>query len=46
MCGVMRATWIRGPWTRICAGWREKLGKASDYVETVRGVGYRFADAP
>jgi phosphate regulon transcriptional regulator PhoB len=25
---------------------REKLGKASDYVETVRGVGYRFADAP
>jgi DNA-binding response OmpR family regulator len=25
---------------------REKLGKVSDYVETVRGVGYRFADAP
>jgi phosphate regulon transcriptional regulator PhoB len=25
---------------------REKLGKASDYVETVRGVGYRFAEAP
>ena len=25
---------------------REKLGKSSDYVETVRGVGYRFADAP
>ena len=25
---------------------REKLGKASDYVETVRGVGYRFADTP
>ena len=25
---------------------REKLGKAADYVETVRGVGYRFADAP
>jgi DNA-binding response OmpR family regulator len=24
---------------------REKLGKASDYIETVRGVGYRFADA-
>jgi two-component system, OmpR family, phosphate regulon response regulator PhoB len=25
---------------------REKLGDARDYVETVRGVGYRFADAP
>ena len=25
---------------------REKLGKAADYIETVRGVGYRFADAP
>ena len=25
---------------------REKLGKAADYVETVRGVGYRFADTP
>ncbi len=25
---------------------REKLGVAGDYVETVRGVGYRFADAP
>jgi phosphate regulon transcriptional regulator PhoB len=25
---------------------REKLGKAADYVETVRGVGYRFTDAP
>lgn len=25
---------------------REKLGKASDYVETVRGVGYRFAGTP
>jgi two-component system phosphate regulon response regulator PhoB len=23
---------------------REKLGKASDYIETVRGVGYRFSD--
>ncbi|HUK82816.1 MAG TPA: winged helix-turn-helix domain-containing protein [Verrucomicrobiae bacterium] len=23
---------------------REKLGKASDYIETVRGVGYRFAE--
>ncbi|MGD0649693.1 MAG: winged helix-turn-helix domain-containing protein [Verrucomicrobiia bacterium] len=23
---------------------REKLGKAADYIETVRGVGYRFAD--
>jgi two-component system phosphate regulon response regulator PhoB len=25
---------------------REKLGPASNYVETVRGVGYRFVDAP
>jgi two-component system, OmpR family, phosphate regulon response regulator PhoB len=25
---------------------REKLGKAGDYVETVRGVGYRFAEHP
>lgn len=25
---------------------REKLGKVSDYVETVRGVGYRFAEVP
>ncbi len=25
---------------------REKLGEAGAYVETVRGVGYRFADAP
>jgi two-component system phosphate regulon response regulator PhoB len=25
---------------------REKLGAAGDYVETVRGVGYRFAEAP
>jgi two-component system phosphate regulon response regulator PhoB len=25
---------------------REKLGEAGDYVETVRGVGYRFADSP
>ena len=25
---------------------REKLGDARDYIETVRGVGYRFADAP
>jgi two-component system, OmpR family, phosphate regulon response regulator PhoB len=25
---------------------REKLGDAGDYIETVRGVGYRFADAP
>ena len=24
---------------------REKLGKAADYIETVRGVGYRFSDA-
>jgi two-component system phosphate regulon response regulator PhoB len=22
---------------------REKMGKAADYIETVRGVGYRFA---
>lgn len=25
---------------------REKLGKAGDYIETVRGVGYRFLDKP
>lgn len=25
---------------------REKLGKAGEYIETVRGVGYRFADGP
>jgi two-component system phosphate regulon response regulator PhoB len=25
---------------------REKLGAAGEYVQTVRGVGYRFADAP
>ncbi len=25
---------------------REKLGTAGVYVETVRGVGYRFADVP
>jgi two-component system phosphate regulon response regulator PhoB len=25
---------------------RQKLGSAGDYVETVRGVGYRFADTP
>ena len=25
---------------------REKLGEAGEYVETVRGVGYRFAEAP
>jgi len=25
---------------------REKLGSARDYVETVRGVGYRFVGAP
>jgi len=25
---------------------REKLGRARDYVETVRGVGYRFVEAP
>jgi two-component system phosphate regulon response regulator PhoB len=25
---------------------RQKLGNAGDYIETVRGVGYRFADMP
>lgn len=25
---------------------REKLGPAGDYVETIRGVGYRFAEVP
>jgi len=25
---------------------REKLGAAGEYIETVRGVGYRFADSP
>jgi two-component system phosphate regulon response regulator PhoB len=25
---------------------REKLGAARDYIETVRGVGYRFVNAP
>ncbi|HET9931876.1 MAG TPA: winged helix-turn-helix domain-containing protein, partial [Polyangiaceae bacterium] len=25
---------------------REKLGSARDYIETVRGVGYRFAEIP
>ncbi len=25
---------------------RERIGSARDYIETVRGVGYRFADAP
>ncbi|MBN1611143.1 MAG: response regulator [Polyangiaceae bacterium] len=25
---------------------REKLGTAGEYIETVRGVGYRFAEAP
>ncbi|MBN1960426.1 MAG: response regulator transcription factor [Deltaproteobacteria bacterium] len=25
---------------------REKLGKAGDYIETIRGVGYRFAEHP
>ncbi|HMJ13269.1 MAG TPA: response regulator [Polyangiaceae bacterium] len=25
---------------------REKLGEARDYIETVRGVGYRFAESP
>ena len=25
---------------------RKKLGVASDYIETVRGVGYRFRETP
>lgn len=25
---------------------RDKLGRAGDYVQTVRGIGYRFADSP
>ena len=25
---------------------RDKLGRAGDYIETVRGIGYRFADDP
>jgi two-component system phosphate regulon response regulator PhoB len=25
---------------------RSKLGDAADYVQTVRGIGYRFASAP
>ncbi len=25
---------------------REKIGEARDYIETVRGVGYRFAESP
>jgi two-component system phosphate regulon response regulator PhoB len=25
---------------------REKIGSARDYIETVRGVGYRFAESP
>ena len=25
---------------------REKIGAARDYIETVRGVGYRFAETP
>jgi two-component system phosphate regulon response regulator PhoB len=25
---------------------REKLGAAGDYIETVRGVGYRFKEQP
>ncbi len=28
------------------AGLRKKLGPLSDYIETVRGVGYRFKDEP
>jgi two-component system phosphate regulon response regulator PhoB len=26
-------------------GLRKKLGKCADYVETVRGVGYRFKES-
>ena len=25
---------------------REKLGQAGEYIETVRGVGYRFTETP
>jgi two-component system phosphate regulon response regulator PhoB len=25
---------------------REKIGAARDYIETVRGVGYRFVERP
>ena len=25
---------------------RQKLGPAADYIETIRGVGYRFAALP
>jgi two-component system phosphate regulon response regulator PhoB len=25
---------------------RSKMGDAADYVQTVRGIGYRFASAP
>ena len=25
---------------------RSKLGDVADYVQTVRGIGYRFADSP
>jgi two-component system phosphate regulon response regulator PhoB len=25
---------------------RSKLGEAGDYIETLRGVGYRFAERP
>jgi two-component system phosphate regulon response regulator PhoB len=25
---------------------RQKLGAAADYLETVRGIGYRWVDAP
>ena len=34
---------LRGLSTRAL---REKIGAARDYIETVRGVGYRFADTP
>jgi len=26
-------------------GLRKKLGKCADYIETVRGVGYRFKES-
>ena len=37
---------IASTYAEFCPTLREKLGEAGDYVETVRGVGYRFADSP
>ena len=28
----------------MCGVYAKNLGKAEDYIETVRGVGYRFKD--